>query len=89
VDADREQDREQGADGDEAAGQHREHRDLQHRQRLQPAGAVAGHLGDHKLGAQILAGGAVRPGRRALGDLGHASLLRGQRDPAGAAAYLP
>jgi hypothetical protein len=66
ADAGGEQHREQGADGDEAAGQHGQHQDLRHRQPLQPPGAVISHLGDDMLGAEILRGGADRAGRRAL-----------------------
>lgn len=62
------------------AGQHGQDHDLQHRERLQPPGAMVGHLGDDMLGAEVLRGGAARAGRRAPGDLGHATPLPRQQD---------
>jgi hypothetical protein len=67
ADADGKQHRKQRAHGDEPAGQHGQHQDLQHRQPLQPPGTVISHLRDHMLGAEVLRGRAApltRRGRR-------------------------
>jgi hypothetical protein len=89
ADAGCEQDREQGAYGDEAAAQHGEHQDLQQRQPLQPPDALVGHLGDDMLGAEVLPGWATGVGRPALLGLGHRPLFPCVRDAAGEATTLP